>query len=304
MCQTTTSNASIIEDPTKQAGNRRRCMAEWRKRLAGAQSDVLALVGSVPAIVVNKKVYTWDVSGSRLETVDDRIREVIDFWFQTQTSDRPARNFFSTYTGEAARAASADSVNNTLLLSSQFLNSGQLSQLSVEQMFLSDYYRRRIELVYSRSFNEMKGFSGTTATDLARVLSQVVTDGDSPRRAQKLIRDRFNVADSRAERIARTEINRAYTVSRTEQADENAEELGITIMVMHRSSLIPDRTRAWHAARHGNLYTTEDQSLWWDGGSNRISCLCSISEVPLDEDGQPHDRGLIDRMKKQKELFV
>jgi hypothetical protein len=295
----------IERDPTKQAGTRRRFMANIRRRLKGAYVDVRELISELPGEIVNNKVsYVYELDDSRVQNIDERIREIINFWFQTQTNGKPARFFFDPYIGASYAMGTADSIDRTERLAGiAGYSTADLSQLDVEQIYSSGIYRRRVELVFGRAFNEMKGFSGDTATDLARVLSKVVANGDSPREAQRLIRERFRVADSRAERISRTEINRAYNIARSEQAEDTSERLGIDVRLIHRSSLVPT-TRILHAARHGNVYTKAEQREWWDTGSNRINCLCSVSEIVFDEDGKPFDDGIIKKMKEQKKLWL
>ena len=174
-------------------------------------------------------------------------------------------------------------------------------QLQAQNVLMSPPYRDRLQLMYGRSFNEMKGFSGQTSADLARVLADVMALGQSPRVAQKKIRERFGVANSRAERIARTEINNAYTTARLSEMKSARDDLGMNVMVIQRSALITGRTRSWHAARHGKLVTIEEQNAWWAEGANKINCLCSVSEAVLDSNGVPYDLGLIKRLTKERE---
>ena len=289
-------------DPTKQSGTRRRAMANIRRKLLGAKREVQALVKSLPSTLVsNIATYTYELDDFRLQTVDERIRDIINKWFETQTDDRPARFFMNPYMLASYSTGTEDSVIRTAMLAGQAgYSTADVSQLDVQKIFETGIYERRVALVYGRTFNEMKGFSGTTATDLARVLSQVVTDGASPRVAQKLIKERFDVADSRADRIARTEINRAYTVARAEQADDTQKRLGIDVRMIHRSSLLPT-TRVKHAERHGTVHTIQEQNDWWSQGANRINCYCSTSEVVFSKSGKPFDSGAIDKMLKQKQ---
>lgn len=297
-------------DPTRQAGNRRKASANLKKRLEGARREVNKLIDSfsvekttVPdAYKINAVKYEWLIDSARLEQVDNEIKSIIDRWFQTQTNRKPARWFFDTFLSNAYSMGTAESANRIAILSEQAgVSSATLSQLQVENILLSAPYRRRIEMVFSRAFNEMKGFSGSLSTDLARILSDTVASGQSPRHAQRQIKKRFDVSKPRAERISRTEINRAYTNSRIEQGIDSRDRLGIQVMLMHRSALIPN-TRPGHARRHGNLYTFEDQMKWWDEGSNRINCLCGVVEVIV-EDGKVFDLQLQKRLKKQRKSF-
>ena len=312
MCQNLQTNKrqSVTVDPSKQAGNRRRATENLNKRLRGAMAQVKALVDSIPvrlsvqnSLKANRNTYVWEMSPERQSQVDIRIRQIIDYWFQTQTPERPARWFFNTYIDDAVMPATADAVNNVKLLSQGMVSSAQLDAVTIQSIFLQAQYRDVIGNIYGRAFNEMSGFSGETATDLARVLSESVMLGESARKAKSRITKRFNVASSRAERIARTEINRAYTVARTKAAQVVAKDLDITVNVIHRSSLMPT-TRSWHASRHGRIYTPQEQDDWWAEGANRINCLCSVSEVVIGKDGKPRSRGLIEKLEKQRKAWA
>lgn len=297
-------------DPTRQAGNRRKANATLKKRLAGAKREVNQLVESfrvekttVPdRYKVNAVRYEWLIDEQRLAGVDAEIKAIISRWFGTQTEQKPARWFFDSFLSSAYTQGTAESANRIAMLGQQAgVSSATLSQLQVESILLSAPYRRRIEFVFSRAFNNMKGFTDSLATDLGRILADTVTSGQSPRQAQRQIKKRFDVSEGRAERIARTEINRAYTNSRMEQGIDARDRLGIQVMLMHRSALIAT-TRATHARRHGQLYTFEEQMKWWDEGSNRINCLCGVTEVVV-ENGAVYDQDLQQKLIKQRMIF-
>lgn len=301
----------LDKDPTGQSTNRRKANADLKRRLKSAMRDVISYIDSIPvdkrvinkSILVNKVSYEWLIAPDRLGGVDARIREIVDYWMQTQTVEKPARFFFDVYLDNSYSSGSASaSANISAQATIGGISSAELSAIQMESILLSEDYRRAIEIVYSRAFNEMKGFSGDTATDLSRVLSDVIAVGQSPRSAQKQIRERFEVANGRAERIARTEINRANNIARTDTAQRTRNRLGLDVRVIHRSSLV-ETTRKWHAARHANVYTIAEQNQWWDEGTNRINCLCGTIEVVFDKKGNPMDSGVIQRMQEQKKIW-
>ncbi len=303
---------SVKVDPTRQAGNRRRAIADIRKRLKGAQEEVLAIIDDLPyttrtvnqSMITNRTEYIYELSADRVASIDALIRQIVNGWFETAPDERPPRFFFDTYIQTASQSAATESANRIAMLAEQAGYSAQvLTALQTENVLMSTPYRRRLQLLYGRAFNEMKGFSGQTGSDLARVLADVVALGRSPREAQRRIRERFSVADSRARRIAHTEINHAYTQTRLEEMKSAREDLDIAVKVIHRSALLPT-TRPWHAARHGRLYTIEEQQEFWATGANSIFCYCSASEAVLDGNGIPYDMGLIKRLKKEREGFV
>ena len=71
---------------------------------------------------------------------------------------------------------------------------------------------------------------------------------------------------------------------------------------MHISALLPT-TRSWHADRHGNVYTPEQQRRWWDEGANRINCHCSVRSVRVDKKGKVKNIQQQKRIKKRGAEF-
>lgn len=163
----------------------------------------------------------------------------------------------------------------------------------------SDPWQRRVALVEARVFESMEGFQGDTGRDLARTLREAVEVGRNPMELKKTIRERFNVSDTRAERIARTEVTSAYRRARLDEAEDARERLNIRTMMMHMSALLPT-TRPHHAARHGNLYTPQEAREWWARDANQINCRCSVIEVLVNEDGEPTTPALVERVRAMK----
>ena len=89
-------------------------------------------------------------------------------------------------------------------------------------------------------------------------------------------------------RIADTEINKAYNDTRLNAVELAAERTGLRAGVLHISALLPT-TRDNHAARHGLVYTPQEQMQWWNTGSNRINCKCSTESVLVDNEGRVVD---------------
>jgi len=51
---------------------------------------------------------------------------------------------------------------------------------------------------------------------------------------------------------------------------------------MHLSALA-ENSRQWHMSRSGQIFTAQEQEDWWDTGSNRINCLCSVVDILRDK---------------------
>jgi hypothetical protein len=85
-----------------------------------------------------------------------------------------------------------------------------------------------------------------------------------------------------------------------DEAEDAREELGIRTLEMHISALSAT-TRATHAARHGKLYTTDEEREWWSKDGNSFSCKCSRTSVLVDSKNQPLVPEVIARAKAIKQ---
>lgn len=174
-------------------------------------------------------------------------------------------------------------------------------QRTVEQTLMSAPYRTRIALVRARVFEEMQGFTDQTRTDLARTLADGMALGQSPVQISGTIRDRIGVAKSRAERIARTEINVAHRRAIWEE-DEQVNREGIRTGLLWFSALKPT-TRASHARLHGRVVTRQFVMDFYARDSNAINCYCSQRSILLDENGKPLSDKLPGKLQLQGAAF-
>lgn len=315
--------SKLEQDPTQQAGNRRAAKAEIKRRIQSAREPILQLLDSIPVDkvevqnvysptasesgYVNRVKYQYLLEADRLLEINDEIRRIINGVLQLEMqTGMPQRWFFERYLEKAYREGTAQSAAR---MSAQVAGTGVVPftterALELETILMSEPYRRRIETLYARAFENMKGFAGQAAEDLGRLLGTGVALGQSPRKIAADMRKKFTQIEGyRALRIARTEVNQAFTNARLEQTEDARERLGIDARVMHISALVPN-TRATHAARHGRLYTPQSQLEWWSQGSNRISCLCSTIEIVY-MDGEPLQKDLIERFRARgKQYFA
>lgn len=145
-------------------------------------------------------------------------------------------------------------------------------------------YKTELKGVYVRSYQTIKGFSNDTTLQLVRVIQDGVNAGDSPPKITTAIKERFNVAESRAARIANTEVQWAYNKARLDAVVLADLDTGMTSKVIHISALLQS-TREAHAARHEKVYTPEAQRSWWLRDANMINCKCTVRPVLVDENG-------------------
>ena len=166
----------------------------------------------------------------------------------------------------------------------------------------------RLGLVYARVFEGMKGLTDKSRTDLANTLTRAMSDGVGIPEIARRVKKRVGESQSRAMRIARTEILNAY---RTATSDETAElnkdllsESDYKFELLWFSALAPT-TRRWHATRHGRTYTKQKVQKFYSEGANAISCLCSQRPILVDGEGNPmQNKKLLERLKKQRETYL
>lgn len=296
-------------DPTKLGGVRHQAMVAFRKRLAEAQRRIVAFVESLnppkqtipegPAI--NRVIYTYDLDATRLESLQDFIKATLDELFITGRQ----RTFLTQYVTQGYMKGASDTTSRLLRLAVQTGESPFiLSQLEMDNIVSSPAFQRRVGLVLARTFNSMEKFSGDLSVDLGRALADGMTRGISPRSVADTIRNRFDVSQSRAMTIARTEVNEALRSAKAEEAKAARDDLDLDIRVVHTSALLPERTRKTHAARHGLIFTIEEQEAWWAENGNKINCFCVAVEIIVKSDGTVYDLGLIEKLKKERVQFL
>lgn len=291
----------LEKDPTGQAGNRLRAKREISRRVRTLREPVLSILDAIPVerITINKSTYEYRIAPDRLASLFDELQL---YFYQALELETFTRGWFlNEYLGQAWQQGTVKSFSRLKTLAEAVApNRAELMQL--DSVLTSPEYAQRFEFISARAFENMKGFAGQAAADLGRVLGEGVALGQSPRVIARDIRKKFDQIEGyRALRIARTEVNHAFTEARYEQSKDVRDRLGIEVRVMHVSALV-DSTRPTHAARHGKIYTLEEQREFWATGNSLINCLCSTVEVAM-IDGEPTQKKLIERQRKRGEMF-
>lgn len=163
-------------------------------------------------------------------------------------------------------------------------------------------YQARLQLIASRTFEEMQGFTDSVTAKVRGLLGRAVLDGLNPLTVAQDVANAINGETWRGERIARTEITTALRRGRMDEADAASAQTGFAVMVMHISAFAPS-SRITHMQRHGKLYTTQQARLWWSMDANSINCLCSTIEVFVDSNGKPLAGGLLKRADEIRAKF-
>nr|WP_269430901.1 phage minor head protein [Moellerella wisconsensis] len=206
--------------------------------------------------------------------------------------------FFNEYVSTAYERGTAQEYANLAQQSTAYA----ATQQSVATILLSEPYQLRMALVRARVFEEMKGLSAQVKADMARILTDGIARGLSPREVARNLNEQSGIEIRRANRVARTEITTALRRARMDEADEASEILNLETRQVHVSALSPT-TRPNHASRHGKIFTTDEQRDWWAVDGNSINCKCSTVTILTDKEGRPYNDTLLNKLKEEKEAM-
>ncbi|QAY18019.1 putative minor head protein [Pseudoalteromonas phage C7] len=258
----------------------------------------------------NKYIYELDAIRT-FEFIDSLMREYLldnenlrtieysNRWWLISNLDEAYTDAIDTYIDDSIAISPESVVGESI--------TAKLNQLTPDSIMMSPPVLRRLSLMHGRVFNEMKGLSESSASDLGRVLTQGMIDGNGVQDIARAVKKRVSVSMSRAMRIARTEILNSYrTATRTEVDDLNEEVYGDSDwqQQMLWFSALAASSRSWHVSRHGLVYTTEEVQEFYSVDANPINCMCSQSLVLVNKKtGEVLQSSLLKRMKKQKEAW-
>lgn len=288
---------SNFGDPTGTDSIERRAMADCLARVAlstRAYIDALDQIEFV-AIATNAR-YEFRTLPNILSQILELTGQLVDSLF---TEGGQRNLWFSVgYVVPAYEKGTGQAWRNLGVQSTQYAS----TRPTIQSLLQSEPYQNRIGLIRAREFENMKGLSATIKQNMSQQLTAGLAQGIGPREIAKNLTEQAGIEESRANRIARTEVNQALRTARLDESQDAKQRLGILLKVMHLSALSPT-TRATHAARSGNLYTVEEERDWYADDGNAINCKCSQTEVVVDKQGQPLSKGLIDRVTKARDAW-
>ncbi len=288
-----------LHDPTGLDAAERRAIAEFRRRLKAVADRVIAIMDRLTytTYVTNAVRYTYDLRPELLDFMLGEIGESVDDLLLGDTSNMSTW-FFDAYVSPAYVRGTAQAFSNLAHQSPTY----RAGARSVRDILQLPQFRTRIGLLRGRVFEQMKGLAGDVKASMSRVLTDGLARGKGPRDVARTLRTEAGLSAARAERIARTEMNTALKRARLDEADDAAEQYGLVTKQMHVSALSPT-TRRTHAARSGNLYTTDEIRDWYSHSGNSINCKCTQVEVIVGDDGQPLVPTIAKRVKAARDNF-
>lgn len=266
---------------TGSAGILRRALADIRRRFAGLQAELFAIVARLPIMGSNDAAQPrtiYMLTPDQLAALSLELQRALERWIAN--GREPANVFWwGAYDAEASQMGAAQSVANLSAIAPEYA-----AQRTLQQVLFSEPYRNRLASAQIRSLDHWTGLSGTLRAELSSVIGRAVVDGKNPRAIRAEIQERLGVSKARSELYAQTDITGTLREARWAEADHARENMGIEIQMLWTSAFLPT-TRPTHASRHGRAYTTAEVRDFYGKDGNRYRCHCAQTEV-LIEDGE------------------
>ena len=284
-----------VEDPTGLTSLERRASKEFKRRIKMCLAEYKKALASLEAAPVVNKRYEFRIDPYAIEQMFRRLDDFVESVIVG--SGTPELNwFFDGFIVEASERGAIQQHANLTQQSDVYA----AARPSVADVIRSEAYRRRMALIKAREFEEMENISAAVKSSMTRILADGIGRGLNPRDISRTLTEQAGIESRRAEKIARTEITTALRRARLDEAEEATETLGLKSKEMHLSAL-SQTTRPSHAARHGKLFTVDEERDFWSRDGNSINCLCSTATVLVDESGKPLSSAAVDRARAVKQ---
>lgn len=243
---------------------------------------------------VNAGAFIYDMTAQQLADLLERVQVILDdhllegisqdIWALTYIAEEFQRGTLNAYTNLSAQSPIYE------------------SQTTLVQLLSSPAYQNQIGAAYVSAYSDWKGVSDKARADLANVIADAIGRGINPRETARIVSKRLDVSMTQAKVIAQTEQVGALRQAQWQETDWARDRLGLNTKVLWLSALKPT-TRAWHAARHGRTYTTEEVKAFYAENGNRYNCYCSQIPVIVNEDGGIFNEGVTDKLAKERKAW-
>ncbi|CAI2001883.1 phage head morphogenesis protein [Serratia ficaria] len=243
---------------------------------------------------VNAGAFIYDMTAQQLADLLERVQAILDdyllegigqdIWVLTYIAEEYQRGTLNAYTNLSVQSPVYE------------------SQTTLVQLLSSPAYQNQIGAAYVSAYSDWKGISDKARADLANVIADAIGRGINPRETASIVSKRLDASMSQAKVIAQTEQVGALRQAQWQETDWARDRLGLNTKVLWLSALKPT-TRAWHAARHGRTYTTEEVKAFYAENGNRYNCYCANIPVLVDDDGKVVNEGLVLRLIEEKKQW-
>ncbi|HBY9616213.1 TPA: phage head morphogenesis protein [Klebsiella pneumoniae] len=291
-----------IED--RYLGIKRALKALFDQRLTGREREVNShswhflchVNGAEPTLYqVNAGKFIYDMSAQVLADLLEAVQVILDDYLL----EGGEQNLWAMdYVAAEAQRGTLEVFNNLSQQSQVYA-----SQTTLQQLLSSPGHLNQVAAARLTTFSDWKVISDTARGDLTNIITDAVARGVNPRETASVISKRLDVSMSKAKTIAQTEQVGALRQAQWNETDWAAERLGLNTGLLHLSALKPT-TRTTHAFWHGKVRTVQEVRDWYAVDGNRYHCYCSQIPVLLNDDGSIFNKGLAERLAKEREQWL
>lgn len=283
---------------------KRRLKTLFDQRLTGQQREtnderswmICNNEGSEPSLYqVNAGTYIYDMTAAQLADLLQVVQSILD----DELLDGGSQNLWAMdYVIAEYERGTLNAFTNLSVQSQVYA-----SQTTLVQLLSSPAYQNQIASAYISTYSDWKGISDAARADLANVIADSIGRGINPRETAGIVSKRLDVSMAKAKNIAQTEQVGALRQAQWNETDWAADRLGLNTGLLWLSAL-KTTTRAWHASRHGKVFTTEEVRDFYAESGNRYNCYCSQIPVLLNDDGSIFNEGLADKLVKERKSWI
>ncbi|MHB6029510.1 phage minor head protein [Klebsiella pneumoniae] len=291
-----------IED--RYLGIKRALKALFDQRLTGREREVNShswhflchVNGAEPTLYqVNAGKFIYDMSAQVLADLLEAVQVILDDYLL----EGGEQNLWAMdYVAAEAQRGTLEVFNNLSQQSQVYA-----SQTTLQQLLSSPGHLNQVAAARLTTSSDWKVISDTARGDLTNIITDAVARGVNPRETASVISKRLDVSMSKAKTIAQTEQVGALRQAQWNETDWAAERLGLNTGLLHLSALKPT-TRTTHAFWHGKVRTVQEVRDWYAVDGNRYHCYCSQIPVLLNDDGSIFNKGLAERLAKEREQWL
>lgn len=258
-------------DPTRTISLRTRFAEDAVRRLKKLRRELIASIVDNDAFGFNQQPTTLREAGQSewAYTWDQQKVEGFQRWLEEQeaagileVTQAPGAVGPEPWSNTYIRSAYQKGLSqgNSYLKSSGIIQAGELD---VIQAFYQPFNVNRVGMLYTRSFDMLKGMTAAMNTDMSRVLAEGLAAGKGPSQiAQELAGRVDSIGIVRARRIARTEIVNAHNQGAMAEYEQAERLLGETVDVQWWTAedervrgKIGQSIRISHKARHKKVFS-------------------------------------------------
>lgn len=231
----------LKRDPTRTTLLRRKCMADMTRRFKKVsraiqklvvEEDVFGLITSQPMVFAQtQQAWRFRSNANKVRAYRKWLQQQIDANILSPVDGVSGKPWLAPYVESSykkgALRAYTDTHAQALAKSVDFYEGGKEEFL--RSAFGAPEALGKIELLYTRAFDELKGVTDAMSQQMSRILAGGLAQGKGPKAiARDLRKNVSNITKTRANVIARTEIIRAHAEGQLDSFERlGVKELGL-----------------------------------------------------------------------------